>query len=457
MATINDLDMADRPPAEREALGRYSSGAMVLHWLIAAAFAVQIGLGWRMNAPRASDTFSAFQLHKSIGITILLLTLVRIGWRIAHRPPPLSPGLTRAEATLARTVHVGLYVVLLAMPLSGWLIVSSSRIAVPTYLYATIPWPHIPGIGSLSTAAKGQVNDVAATAHQWLSWIALAGIALHILGALKHQWFDRDGELGRMVPAPTRVLGGLALVLVVAFVGLMAAGRALPLPAMAVRSAAPAAGGPTPAQDGIAAAVPTPDPATQPVPAPSPITASATPTPMPTETAAPADKLSGWTVRRAQSSLRFHTAWSQGPVDGRFAGWQAAIQFDPAALDRASASVTVDMTSVTAADGDQQSALPGDDWFATATHPTATWKATRFTHKAGNSYVAAGTLSLRGVSRPLLIPFTLTIAGDVATMSGTAKIDRTIFGVGQGEWQSTADLPAIVTVSIAIRADRASK
>jgi len=100
--------------------------------------------------------------------------------------------------------------------------------------------------------------------------------------------------------------------------------------------------------------------------------------------------------------------------------------------------------------------LPGADWFSVAAHPTAAFKATRFRHLGGNRYEALGTLSLRGVSRPLKLPFTLTIAGDVATMTGTATIDRTVFGVGQGEWAATTDLPAAVSVTVAIKADRKS-
>ena len=112
------------------------------------------------------------------------------------------------------------------------------------------------------------------------------------------------------------------------------------------------------------------------------------------------------------------------------------------------------MASATTNNDDTQAELPGKDWFSAATHPTATFSATRFRHVSGNRYQASGTLSLRGVSRPLSLSFTLTISGDVATMTGSATIDRTVFGVGQGEWAGTTDLPAPVSVSVAIKADR---
>jgi len=161
-------------------------------------------------------------------------------------------------------------------------------------------------------------------------------------------------------------------------------------------------------------------------------------------------------VRQSASSLGFHTAWSQGPVNGRFGKWKAAILFGPEALDTSSVNVTIDMASATTGVSDTESALPGTDWFSVAAHPTATFKASRFRHLSGNRYEASGTLSLRGISRPLKLPFTLSIAGDVATMTGTATIDRTVFGVGQGEWAATTDVPAAVTVTVAIKADRKS-
>src|SRR6478609_3399420 len=200
---------------------RYSAGAIVLHWLTAAAFAFQIGLGWRLDGPNGPQTFAAFQLHKSVGITILLLTLARIVWRLTHRPPPL-PAMPAIERIGATAVHHLFYVLLILMPLSGWLLVSSSKVAIPTFLYGTVPWPHIPGVAALAPAAKAGINDVAGEAHEVMAWIALAAIALHILGALKHQFFEGGTFLARMAPLGAgRLLSAVALLLVIAFVGLM--------------------------------------------------------------------------------------------------------------------------------------------------------------------------------------------------------------------------------------------
>jgi len=123
-----------------QAVERYSKGAIALHWLIALALAGEIALGFAM--PKDASGFAEYQLHKSIGITILLLSLVRLGWRFTHvQPVPLEGGVT---GFLAKAVHVGFYAFMIAMPLTGWALVSSDPIDVPTVLFGVVPLPHLP-------------------------------------------------------------------------------------------------------------------------------------------------------------------------------------------------------------------------------------------------------------------------------------------------------------------------
>ena len=432
------------PPADTAQ--RYSRVAMLLHWLIAACFAFQIGLGWRMDAAPGPQTFAVYQLHKSVGITILLLTLLRLAWRLTKPAPAFPEAMSRLEKRLASIVHAGFYILLLGLPLTGWLLVSSSKTAVPTFLYGVVPWPHFPGVPTLSTSSKAFVNDVSGFGHQSLVYIAYLLLALHVAGALKHQFYERGGDLARMLPAPRRVLGAAAVAVIIGFVALVAAGSQLRLKpiALAGSTLTPGAQAPLPAQaPSTATPVATPT---------APATPEATATPV--AEATPVATADTWTVRPAASTLGFHTSWSQGPVDGHFGKWNARILFGPDALDTSSVAVTIDMATVKTGVPDTEGALPEADWFAVAAHPIAIFSATKFRHLAGNHYEALGKLELRGVSRPLKLPFTLTIAGDVATMTGTATIDRTMFGVGQGEWAATTDLPAAVTVTVAIKADR---
>jgi cytochrome b561 len=175
--------------------------AIAFHWVIAFAILGQIGLGWTMSdLPNGMRKFELFQLHKSVGLTILLLSLGRVAWRLTHRPPPYAEGVRGWQRRLATTVHVGFYVVMLALPLTGWALVSASPLNIPTELWGVVPWPHLPGLSTLPGEQKEAVSGVLSDTHAWLVRLTLALLALHVAGALKHQLLDRDGTLGRMLP-----------------------------------------------------------------------------------------------------------------------------------------------------------------------------------------------------------------------------------------------------------------
>ncbi len=198
-----------KPPEERGISGgeatpvvrsRYASVAIALHWLIAVAILTNLWLGWCMGHAEGMDQFRLFQLHKSVGITVLLLAIVRIAWRLSHRPPPYPAGMTPFERRAAGGLHALFYLLMLALPLSGWVIVSASAYNLPTLLFGAVPWPHIAPVHDLPAASRQLVEDRTRTAHMWLAWLFLALIALHVAAALKHHFHDRDDVLARMLP-----------------------------------------------------------------------------------------------------------------------------------------------------------------------------------------------------------------------------------------------------------------
>ncbi|HEX2816061.1 MAG TPA: cytochrome b/b6 domain-containing protein, partial [Phenylobacterium sp.] len=132
---------------------RYATVAIVLHWLIALAIVAQVSIAWRMGA-KTPEGFALIQLHKSIGISILVLSIIRLGWRLTNPPPPEPPGLATWERVLSQIVHWAFYVIMIGMPLTGWLMVSASRTQIPTVLFWTVPLANIPGIDGLAPAAK---------------------------------------------------------------------------------------------------------------------------------------------------------------------------------------------------------------------------------------------------------------------------------------------------------------
>jgi cytochrome b561 len=169
---------------------RYSRTAIVLHWLIAVAVLVQFGWGWWMQGiPKqpVGPRVDAFNLHKSVGLTILALMCVRLAWRWRH-PAPRLPAMPGWQAALAHGTHVTLYAALFVMPLAGYLGSVFSGYPVK-YFGMTLPsW------GSKSDAVK----DFMSALHFTTSWVLAAAVALHVAGALKHWLFDRDGLVARM-------------------------------------------------------------------------------------------------------------------------------------------------------------------------------------------------------------------------------------------------------------------
>lgn len=412
---------------------RYSRLAILLHWTIALLIVLQIVLPSRMEA-RTPEAFAITQLHKSVGITVLLLSLVRLAWRFLNPPPPDAPDLKRWEKGLSHATHWGFYLVMIAMPLTGWIMVSTSRVVVPTLLYGAVPWPDIPGFGGLAAGAKHTWHEAAEAAHGLIIKGAYVLLALHVAGALKHQLFPGEtAVIPRMAPGARKGLGEPRLYLIAAaFAAVVAFGNLYQPPRP--KTAPPP---PAPVETPVAAA---------------PV-APATPAAVSTAPAAPPSGPVRWTVLPG-STLAFETNWSGDPIRGRFDRWTADIVFSPDDLGGSKVSVSIDPASVKTGDDQRDASLPAADFFDVEQHPKATFTATRFAATGEGRFVAHGVLSLRGVSRPLDLPFRLKIDGDTATMSGVTSLDRTAFGVGQGEWQKTDQIPAAVKVSVSIRAKR---
>lgn len=176
---------------------RYGVVAMALHWAIAFAVLFMLWFGRYMTGlPKGSfERLQAFQLHKSIGITILLLTLARIGWRLYNRGPNPVPALKGWELWLMKTVHYWFYILLLLIPLSGWISASSSPLGVPIEYFGWFRWPPFPGIAP-NEAVNGMFEEI----HEFLGQGMIALIALHLLGVVRHTFIWKDGLLKRMLP-----------------------------------------------------------------------------------------------------------------------------------------------------------------------------------------------------------------------------------------------------------------
>ena len=179
---------------------RYTSVAIFLHWIMAVGILGLLIVGLTMTHATLPlmRKFHLYQLHKSIGITILLAAFVRLAWRLTHRPPPLPAHMTTNERSAAEGGHALLYILLFGLPLTGWALVSASVLNVPTLLYGHIHWPHLPFLSSLPH--KAPVEAILEGVHRYSAWFLIAVVAGHGAAALRHHFVQRDEVLRRMLP-----------------------------------------------------------------------------------------------------------------------------------------------------------------------------------------------------------------------------------------------------------------
>jgi len=175
-----------------EPRNRYSTVSLIFHWLIAALVVLQIGLVIARDGVERETAGALMDAHKSVGLSILVLTLARIGWRLANPAIPLPETMARWQKLAARATHILFYVLLIGMPLGGW--AASSAAGRDISFFGLFNWPLLP-IGGGREAA-GRFMDM----HELGAWTLYVLVALHVAGALKHHFVDRDNVLHRMIP-----------------------------------------------------------------------------------------------------------------------------------------------------------------------------------------------------------------------------------------------------------------
>ena len=169
---------------------RYSTPAVVLHWLVALLIFAGFPLGlYMVDLPLSPDKLKLYSYHKWIGITVLLLVAVRVSWRLTHVPPPLPASVAAWQRQASAVVHGLLYLLMIAIPLSGWLM--SSAKGFQTVWFGVLPLPDLIG------KDKG-LGDQLAEVHKILNFTLLALVVLHVGAALQHHFIERQPLLQRM-------------------------------------------------------------------------------------------------------------------------------------------------------------------------------------------------------------------------------------------------------------------
>jgi cytochrome b561 len=319
------------------------------------------------------DKFKLYGLHKSTGITVLLLFFLRLSWRLYTSAPAYLPGMKPYEIALAKAVHYFLYAAIFVMPMSGWLMSSAANIQVSVFDLFTLP--------NLIAPDK-QVLKFLKQFHFYFAWVIIGAIALHLAGVLKHTLINRDGTLKRMLPC-------LAVFILLSF------------PALAE----------------------------------APV----------------------WKIIPEESAIMFKSKQMAAEFEGRFNIFSADIAFDPDDLAHSRVRADIDISSVATGYDERDDNLKKPAWFDVAAFPAAVFESSSF-EKTPEGYIADGTLTIKGVSKNLKLPFKLTFEdsekGKLAHMTAEITLHRLDFGLGTGDWEDTSVVPADVPVRLVITAQK---
>jgi len=172
----------------------YTATAKTLHWLIALLLPGLLALGFYMHdLPLSPEKLQLYSWHKWAGVSVFVLVIVRLAWRVTHQPPPLPAGMPKVQQWMAHVGHFALYVLMLAIPLSGWLM--SSAKGFQTVWFGLLPIPDLLG-------KDKALGDLLLTVHLSLNLTLIAVLLGHVGAALKHRFIDKDDVLRRMLPRP---------------------------------------------------------------------------------------------------------------------------------------------------------------------------------------------------------------------------------------------------------------
>lgn len=185
---------------------RYGSVAMMLHWLIALLLTANIVTGFVVaDGLDDADPLQAtlLRLHEPTGLIILVLSVMFLGWKLINPIPRLPVGMSMRLRILARGTHYTLYFLIIAVPLAGWALVSTSRTGRPISFFGLFQWPNIPLLTNLTRPDRHQGHILFGMLHPWMAYVAFALVVLHVSAALYHHIVRRDDVLIRMLPGAT--------------------------------------------------------------------------------------------------------------------------------------------------------------------------------------------------------------------------------------------------------------
>lgn len=403
-----------------EALSRgYGGVARAFHWLTAILIIVLFALGWYMADLELVDPnkFRLYQIHKSIGITVFVLALLRLLWRLTQRAPAWPAHMAAWERFAAAGAHWALYGLILLQPFIG--ILQSNAANFPIVFWDGIELPALIGPSAIA-------SNILVQAHHLLGNALAALVLLHVAAALRHHIQLKDDVLRNMAPS-----AGVGF-------GVVILGLLLVAPPFLLIEAS------KPVETAVSA---------EPEPAIAAVDAKG---------AADAAIIDGdaWVIEE-ESVLGFIARQQGAAVEGSFLSFDAVIVFEPDDLENSRIDVDIDATTITTGNDDRDKTLKSPSFFDTATWPAAAFKSKTISATGEGQYEAAGTLTIRDVTKDVVLAFSLVIEDDpadatrrLAEAKGELPILRLDYGVGQGDWASTGTVADEVIITIDIKASK---
>jgi cytochrome b561 len=180
---------------------RYSPIAMLFHWSIAALVLVDFALALSFSRFNPGDAWYfrySYRMHMSMGMAVLALSVLCVVWRLLHKYPPLPPNMHAVTRALAKGAHALLYLFIVAVPVTGWVILSTRK--SPAALFGKFNWPNIAYLAEMTYDERARINDLYLPIHAMLAYIGIGLVGVHTLAALYHHFWRRDEVLMRMLP-----------------------------------------------------------------------------------------------------------------------------------------------------------------------------------------------------------------------------------------------------------------
>lgn len=385
---------------------QYGAIAQFFHWAMAFIILSLLLVGLYMTGLEYSPKMlEIYALHKSFGLLVLWLVGLRILWRLFTKQPKHQENHHYWERILAKLAHLFLYVAMVGMPLSGWLMSSAGEYPVPFFGI------QMPDLVSKNMDLAKFMKEV----HEILGFVLIGVILLHAVGALKHHFIDKDTTLMRMMANPIKKMGPYVLILILGIFTLGVLGLSL-----------------------IGNQEKTNKPKVEEV-----LNSSQN-----FEIIGP----NSWDIVKEQSGLNFKASVYNKEFTGIFSNFDGKIIFDPDDLKNSDVDITIDIASVKSGDEERDTAMVGEEWFNVETFPSANFKTTGFEKKSVGDYLAMGELTIKNRTMPVLLPFQLEIVEEGGTkrayMNGSMSLNRLDFGLGEGRWDSPESVGLDVVVQI---------